>query len=95
MSTTSRCSLERCNVQPNKPLLQSPHTLKEGRRSLVSRWYLAGAICTAFAFCLVLLQYGVSEAVYGIGGMNGPYVSGVTSNRPQWTGFAGRSTSLR
>ena len=43
------------------------------RGPLVPRWYLAGALCTAFAFCLVLLQYGVSEALYGIDGTNGPY----------------------
>ena len=36
------------------------------RGPLVRKWYLAGAICTVFAFCLVLLQYGVSEALYGI-----------------------------
>jgi hypothetical protein len=43
------------------------------RGPLVRRWYLAGALCTVFAFCLVLLQYGVSEALYGIDGTNGPY----------------------
>jgi hypothetical protein len=43
------------------------------RRPVIRRWYLAGALCTAFAFCLVLLQYGVSEALYGIDGTNGPY----------------------
>ena len=30
------------------------------------RWYWAVPACTAFAFILVLLQYGVSEALYGI-----------------------------
>ena len=30
------------------------------------RWYWAVPVCTAFAFVLVLLQYGVSEALYGI-----------------------------
>ena len=29
-------------------------------------WYWAVPVCTAFAFVLVLLQYGVSEALYGI-----------------------------
>ena len=43
------------------------------RGPVVRRWYLAGALCTGFAFCLVLLQYGVSEALYGIDGTNGPY----------------------
>jgi hypothetical protein len=37
------------------------------------RWYVAAAVCTTFAFCLVLLQYGVSEALYGIDGTDGPH----------------------
>jgi hypothetical protein len=36
------------------------------KRWAISDWVVAGAICTAFAFGLVLLQYGVSEALYGI-----------------------------
>jgi hypothetical protein len=36
-------------------------------------WYIAGVLCTIFAFFLVLLQYGVSESLYGIDGENGPY----------------------
>ncbi len=43
------------------------------RGPVLSRWYAAGFVCTAFALCLVLLQYGVSEALYGIDGTNGPY----------------------
>jgi hypothetical protein len=42
-------------------------------RGLVSKWYVAGALCTVFAFFLVLLQYTVSESLYGIDGDNGPY----------------------
>jgi hypothetical protein len=38
-----------------------------------ARWYWAVPACTLFAFALVLLQYGVSEALYGIDGMNGPF----------------------
>jgi hypothetical protein len=30
------------------------------------RWYTAAALCTVFAFCLVLLQYSVSESLFGI-----------------------------
>ena len=43
------------------------------RGQIVRRWYIAGILCTGFAFCLVLLQYGVSEALYGVDGTNGPY----------------------
>ena len=41
--------------------------------SIFALWYFAGVICTVFAFFLMLLQYGVSEALYGIDGTNGPY----------------------
>jgi len=36
-----------------------------GRRRLVRWWYLVAALCAAFAVGLVVLQYGVSEALYG------------------------------
>jgi hypothetical protein len=36
-------------------------------------WYVAAVLCTALAFLLVLLQYGVSEALYGIDGDDGPF----------------------
>ena len=32
----------------------------------VDSWYVAAALCTVFAFFLVLLQYSVSESLYGI-----------------------------
>ena len=43
-----------------------------GRRVL-RRWYWVVPICTLFAFVLVLLQYGVSEALYGVDGSGGPF----------------------
>lgn len=36
------------------------------RRGFVASWYIAAALCTMLAFFLVLLQYSVSEALYGI-----------------------------
>jgi hypothetical protein len=42
-------------------------------RPVLCKWYVAGLICTVFAVLLVLLQYGVSKALYGIDGINGPY----------------------
>ncbi len=42
------------------------------RRSLVGKRYLAVTICTIFSFFRVLLQYAVSEALYGIDGTNIP-----------------------
>jgi hypothetical protein len=37
------------------------------------RWYWAVPACTVFAFALVLLQYGVSEALYGVDGGDSPF----------------------
>jgi hypothetical protein len=48
------------------------------RRGFFAKWYVAGALCTVFAFFLVLLQYTVSESLYGIDGDNGPYSKVVT-----------------
>jgi len=46
------------------PALANVLILRNPRGSF--RWYWAVPACTAFAFVLVLLQYGVSEALYGI-----------------------------
>ncbi len=44
-----------------------------GRHRWVSNWYVAASLCTVFAFCLVLLQYDVTESLYGIDGTGGPF----------------------
>lgn len=41
-------------------------------RPVLCKWYVAGLICTVYAVFLVLLQYRVAEALYGIDGTNGP-----------------------
>jgi hypothetical protein len=46
------------------------------RPGVFGTWYVAGA--SAFAFFLVLLQYTVSESLFGIDGENGPYSQIVT-----------------
>ncbi len=38
-----------------------------------ARWWVSVPLCTALAFVLVLQQYVVSEALYGIEGTDGPY----------------------
>jgi hypothetical protein len=45
------------------------------RSRMRGQWYTAAFLCTAFAFILVLLQYTVSESLYGIDGEGGPYSS--------------------
>jgi hypothetical protein len=39
----------------------------------IVRWYWAVPLCTLLAFGLVLLQYGVDEALFGVDGMGGPF----------------------
>jgi hypothetical protein len=48
----------------------------------LGRWYIAGALSALLAFCLVLLQYSVSESLYGINGDDGPYSKGHSSTSP-------------
>ena len=45
------------------PALANALVLRENG-PFVTRWYFAGAICTIFAFYLVLLQYDVSESLW-------------------------------
>lgn len=56
------------------PALANVLLLRTGT-SMRSHWYTAGFLCTVFAFLLVLLQYTVSESLYGIDGEGGPYSS--------------------
>ena len=48
------------------------------RNGFFAKWYVAGALCTVFAFILVLLQYTVSESLYGIDGEDGAFSEIVT-----------------
>ena len=54
------------------PALANVLVLYKGPKPPVA-WYAAVPFCTVFAFFLVLLQYSVSEALYGIDGTNGPF----------------------
>lgn len=38
-----------------------------------ARWWFTVPFCTALAFVLVVQQYAVSEALYGIDGQDGPF----------------------
>jgi hypothetical protein len=41
------------------------------KRPVFAKWYVVAALCTLFAFFLVLLQYSVSESLFGIDEDNG------------------------
>jgi hypothetical protein len=43
------------------------------RYPLLSRWYIIGFFCALCGLCIVLLQYVVSETLFGIDEMGGPY----------------------
>jgi hypothetical protein len=53
------------------------------RAMVVGRWYVAGLICTVFAFGLVMLQVGVSEALYGVDDEGGPFSTTTQLQIPQ------------
>jgi hypothetical protein len=43
------------------------------RIALVSKWYVIAPVCALLGLGIVLFQYVVSEALFGIDGMSGPY----------------------
>ena len=56
------------------PALINLIILRDPRRQ-TWKWYLVGMICAAFAFALVMLQFVVSEQLYGVDGVERPYRS--------------------
>jgi hypothetical protein len=43
------------------------------RFPFLAKWYITALICAFVSVGIVILQYGVSEALYGINGTDGPY----------------------
>ena len=43
------------------------------RMSFLSRWYVAAFPCALLGFSLVLMEFYVSEALYGVDGRGGPF----------------------
>jgi hypothetical protein len=43
------------------------------RIRFLTKWYVIGTSSALFGLCVILLQYAVSEGLYGIDGMGGPY----------------------
>jgi hypothetical protein len=54
------------------PSLANVIILRNSRATL-RPWWWAVPVCTVFAVALILLQYGVSEALYGVDGTDGPF----------------------
>lgn len=45
----------------------------QNRFSILSKWYAIGSLCAVIGLCIVLQQYFVSEALFGIDGTSGAY----------------------
>jgi len=45
----------------------------QGRMAFFSKWYIIGITCAFLGLSVTLLQYVVSEALFGVDGMGGPY----------------------
>lgn len=41
--------------------------------NFLSKWYVIGIACALFGLCVVLMQYSVSESLYGVDGTGVPY----------------------
>jgi hypothetical protein len=52
------------------------------RAAFLREAFVVVPLCTVLAFCLVLLQYRVSEELYGIDGQGGPYSRSSTADFP-------------
>lgn len=55
---------------------------KSGTR--LGSWFMIAFLCSMFAVPVVLTQYGVSEALYGINGIGGPFGDAPTIPIPGW-----------
>jgi len=54
------------------PALASILTVRR-KDTLLGTWFVAGLLCSFLPLPVVLTQYGVSEALYGMDGRGGPY----------------------
>jgi hypothetical protein len=45
----------------------------QNRFGILSKWYAIGSLCAVIGLCIVLQQYVVSEALFGIDGTGGIY----------------------
>ena len=45
----------------------------QNRFGCLSKWYFIGSLCAVICLCIVLQQYAVSEALFGVDGMGELY----------------------
>jgi hypothetical protein len=67
------------------PALATLLVIKKGMGESGLGWlFVVALLCSALALPVVLTQYGVTEALYGIDGTGGPYGLGPTIPMPSW-----------
>jgi hypothetical protein len=47
--------------------------LTRGGKSVARKWYYIPLACAFLGFALVILEYNVTEALYGVEGYGGPF----------------------
>jgi hypothetical protein len=52
--------------------------------TVLGSWLAVALLCSALALPVVLTQYGVAEALYGVDGTGGPYGQAPTIPMPAW-----------
>ncbi|HZY30438.1 MAG TPA: hypothetical protein VFF86_02235 [Candidatus Methylomirabilis sp.] len=52
--------------------------------TMLGSWFMVAFLCSVLAVPVVLTQYGVAEALYGIDGAGGPYGQAPTIPMPGW-----------
>jgi hypothetical protein len=69
------------------PALANLLVIRIGRSTAkrgIGTWFVVALLCGALALPVVLTQYGVSEALYGIDDEGGPYGHAPTIPMPSW-----------
>jgi hypothetical protein len=54
------------------------------RGTILGAWFMVALLCSVLALPIVLTQYGVAEALYGVDGTGGPYGQAPTIPMPAW-----------
>jgi hypothetical protein len=52
--------------------------------TILGSWPIVALLCSALSLPVVLTQYGVAEALYGVDGAGGPYGQAPTIPMPSW-----------
>jgi hypothetical protein len=65
------------------PALANLLIIKKGG-TILGAWFMVAFLCSVLALPVVLTQYEVAEALYGVDGAGGPYGQAPTMPLPAW-----------